>query len=190
MQYPEKYINLGCSEWEGFSPRLSRYQCMSGPTPTMISQLYPTCALAALLVWLLLSLVQCFRSPLTKIPGPTYTSFTNFYLMVQEFTSNRRPYIHLLHQKYGPAVRLSPNEVSFTSLDALNEVYTSRGSGYDKTGFYTLFMQFKTKWVEALDRVDGDWYWWLLCRTMFSTLGKGDVNCQPKLVVTTTKFGG
>jgi hypothetical protein len=111
----------------------------------MLCHLYPACALAAVLVWLLLSLVQCLCSPLTKLPGPTYTSFTNFYLMVQEFTSNRRPYIHLLHQKYGPVVRLSPSEVSFTSLDALNEVYASRGSGYDKTEFYTLFMQFKTK---------------------------------------------
>ena len=54
-------------------------------------------------------------------------------------------------------VRLAPNEVSFTSLDALREIYAEGGSGYDKTELYTLFMQF-------------GW------RTMFSTLGKGDVS--------------
>ncbi|KAF4635358.1 hypothetical protein G7Y89_g2744 [Cudoniella acicularis] len=40
-------------------------------------------------------------------------------------------------------------------LEALKEIYSSGGSGYDKTEFYTLFKQFDT-------------------RTMFSTLWKGD----------------
>lgn len=53
-------------------------------------------------------------------------------------------------------MRLGPNEVSFTSLEAMKEIYTSGGSGYDKTEFYTLFKQFDT-------------------RTMFSTLDKGTV---------------
>jgi hypothetical protein len=53
-------------------------------------------------------------------------------------------------------VRLGPNEVSFTSLDAIKEIYASGGSGYDKTEFYTLFKQFKIK-------------------TMFSTLPKDEV---------------
>lgn len=62
--------------------------------------------------------------------------------MIQEFTANRRLYIHRLHQKYGTVVRLGPNEVSFLSLEAIKEIYTSGGSGYDRTEFYTLFMQF------------------------------------------------
>ncbi|KAK6581509.1 hypothetical protein PZA11_006200 [Diplocarpon coronariae] len=62
--------------------------------------------------------------------------------MAKEFTARRREYIHELHERYGPVVRLGPNEVSFTSLEALKEIYTSGGSGYDKTEFYTLFTQF------------------------------------------------
>ena len=65
--------------------------------------------------------------------------------MLQEFTSNRRGYIHELHRQYGPVVRLGPNEVSFTSLEALKEIYSSGGGGYDKTEFYTLFTQFNTR---------------------------------------------
>ena len=65
--------------------------------------------------------------------------------MLQEFAGKRREYIHELHRKYGPVVRLGPNEVSFTSLEAMKEIYASGGSGYDKTEFYTLFKQFNTR---------------------------------------------
>jgi hypothetical protein len=69
--------------------------------------------------------------------------------MLQEFLSNRRIYIHQTHQKYGPVVRLGPNEVSFTSLEAIREIYSSGGSGYDKTEFYSLFKQFETRQDET-----------------------------------------
>jgi hypothetical protein len=111
----------------------------------MVSQLYLVCALAAFIIWFCVSLSDRLRSPITKIPGPIYTKFTSLWLMKHELSSNRRPYIHQLHRRYGPVVRLGPNEVSFTSLEALKEIYTSGGSGYDKTEFYSLFMQFKTR---------------------------------------------
>ncbi|KAE8451562.1 hypothetical protein EG329_003635 [Mollisiaceae sp. DMI_Dod_QoI] len=94
-------------------------------------------------------------APLSKLPGPWHSLITDLYLMYKEFTAQRRTYIHGLHNKFGPVVRLGPNEVSFTSLEALKEIYQSGGSGYDKTEFYTLFRQFGT-------------------RTMFSTLERGD----------------
>lgn len=84
-------------------------------------------------------------SPVYKIPGPWYTNFTSLWIKYKEFTSNRRESIHNLHRSYGPVVRLGPNEVSFTSLDAIKEIYASGGSGYDKTELYSLFKQFKTR---------------------------------------------
>lgn len=95
-------------------------------------------------------------TPLSKVPGPWYTRFTSLWIKYQEFTANRRESVHLLHRKYGPVVRLGPGEVSFTSLDAIKEIYASGGSGYDKTEFYSLFKQFKIK-------------------TMFSTLPRDEV---------------
>ena len=44
-------------------------------------------------------------------------------------------------------MRLSPNEVSFTSVSALREIYTSEGAGWDKTEFYDLFRQFGERYV-------------------------------------------
>ena len=132
-----------------YTKRFLSFQSLSPSMLIMLSQVYPPYALAPLIVWICVSLIRRLRSPIARIPGPTYTILTSLWLMKQEFGSNRRPYIHQLHQKYGPVVRLGPNEVSFTSLEAIKEIYTSGGSGYDKTEFYTLFMQFKTRLVDC-----------------------------------------
>lgn len=88
-------------------------------------------------------------SSTSKVPGPWYTKFTSLWIKYQEFTANRRESIHKLHTIYGPVVRLGPDEISFTSLDAIKEIYASGGSGYDKTEFYTLFRQFKIRSVTS-----------------------------------------
>ncbi|KAG5945466.1 hypothetical protein E4U59_005719 [Claviceps monticola] len=94
-------------------------------------------------------------SPLRKIPGPTISLFTSLLLKWKEIHAARTLYIHALHVKYGPVVRIAPNEVSFTSGAALKEIYCSGGSGYDKSQFYNLF------------KIYGR-------RTMFTILNKAD----------------
>ncbi|KAH6680345.1 cytochrome P450 [Halenospora varia] len=121
----------------------------------MTGNIWPIAVLIATWIWLSVKAWNAFFSPVSRIPGPWYTKYTGLWLMKYEFCGNRRDHIHRLHVKYGPAVRLGPNEVSFTSAKAIKEIYTSGGSGYDKTEFYTLFKQFDT-------------------RTMFSTLWRGD----------------
>lgn len=93
-------------------------------------------------ICLLLRALLRLLSPLSKIPGPTYTKLTSLPLKYQEFTGNRRAWIHTLHRKHGKVVRLGPNEVSCTGIEAVREIYSSGGSGWDKTELYTLFMQF------------------------------------------------
>ncbi|KAK4190043.1 putative sterigmatocystin biosynthesis P450 monooxygenase [Podospora australis] len=101
------------------------------------------------------SLCQSLPSPLNTIPGPWYAKYTSLVLKWHEFKAKRTVYIHGLHLKYGPAVRIAPNEVAFASAEAVKEIYCSGGSGYDKTEFYDLF------------KVYGR-------RTMFTTLNKED----------------
>lgn len=92
-------------------------------------------------------LVRVIFSPLSKIPGPAIAPFSSLYLKYQELTGNRRRYIHALHKKYGTVVRVAPREVCFANLEAMKEIYTAGGSGYDKTEFYSLFKQYNQKYV-------------------------------------------
>ncbi|KAF7592007.1 hypothetical protein BBP40_000787 [Aspergillus hancockii] len=108
------------------------------------------------LAWALFLVARTLSVLRTKVPGPFYAKFTCVVLKYQEFSGRRRVYIHSLHQKFGPVVRLAPNEISFADLEGLREIYQSGGSGYDKTEFYNLFKQYNE-------------------RTMFSTLNKQDV---------------
>ena len=114
----------------------------------------PTLLLACAVVFCLLAAL--LRQPLRCLPGPPASIFTSVALRWHEFRADRTGYIHRLHMRYGPVVRVGPREVSFSSGPAVKEIYGSGGSGYDKTEFYDLF------------RVLGR-------RTMFATLNKADV---------------
>lgn len=87
-------------------------------------------------------------SPLRKVPGPTVSLFTSWILKWHEFHANRTRYVHQLHESYGPVVRIGPNEVSFVSTEAVKEIYSSGGSGYDKTEFYNLFQVYARRYAE------------------------------------------
>lgn len=93
---------------------------------------------------------KCISSPLWAAPGPFLSRFTPFMLRWNEFNANRTLYIHSLHLKYGPVVRIAPNEMSFSSYEAVKEIYGSKGSGYDKSTFYDLFTVFGRRQVLEL----------------------------------------
>ncbi|SPJ73650.1 related to benzoate 4-monooxygenase cytochrome P450 [Fusarium torulosum] len=117
--------------------------------------LSPSFVFGAAVLLLIAHLIIRLSSATAKVPGPVISNFTSLLLKWHELNANRTVYIHELHKKYGPVVRVGPNEVSFTSIAALKEIYGSGGSGYDKTEFYDLFQVYGR-------------------RTMFSTLVKGD----------------
>ncbi|KAF4468343.1 benzoate 4-monooxygenase cytochrome P450, partial [Fusarium albosuccineum] len=92
-------------------------------------------------------LVKRLRSPLASLPGPKLGLLTSWQLKYHELHGNRTRYVHQMHQKYGNVVRVAPNEVVFSSLEAMKEIYLSKGSGFDKTSFYDLFSQFGLKYM-------------------------------------------
>ncbi|USP76281.1 uncharacterized protein yc1106_03555 [Curvularia clavata] len=79
-----------------------------------------------------------FYSPLSRIPGPKLYAFTKWRLAWDDWTGQRTRVIHALHQKYGPVVRIGPNEIHFNSLHALRTIYGA-GSGFERTDFYRMF---------------------------------------------------
>lgn len=75
----------------------------------------------ALFLWRVLNNV--FLSPLRSIPGPLFAKLTGEWLIFVDFAGNRTSTIHKLHQKYGTAVRVGPNEVSFSDIGSVKEIY-------------------------------------------------------------------
>jgi hypothetical protein len=48
---------------------------------------------------------------------------TKFWLLAIELSGRRALYVHALHQRYGPVVRVGPNELSFASGAAVRDIY-------------------------------------------------------------------
>lgn len=79
-----------------------------------------------------------YLSPLSKIPGPRLYAVTQWRIALDEWNGTRTKRIDQLHQRYGPVVRIGPNEVHFNSLSALRTIYGA-GSGFERTEFYRMF---------------------------------------------------
>src|SRR5271170_7988343 len=55
-----------------------------------------------------------YTSPLAKVPGPKLNAMSKWVLVWIDFTKKRSLFIHAMHEKYGPVVRIGPNELAFT----------------------------------------------------------------------------
>ncbi|KAL9088763.1 MAG: hypothetical protein Q9165_006072 [Trypethelium subeluteriae] len=73
--------------------------------------------------------------PLAKVPGPRTASITQFWLAFKVGNGKIHRTQQHLHHKYGPVVRIAPNEVSLSSAEALRSVYAA-GSGFLKGPWY------------------------------------------------------
>ncbi|KAJ9608505.1 hypothetical protein H2200_007493 [Cladophialophora chaetospira] len=76
-----------------------------------------------------------FKGPLSSVPGPWYSRYTNVVLKYHIFNGRRIHYVHELHHKYGSVVRISPDEVEVSDLAAYREVHRI-GSGFVKAPWY------------------------------------------------------
>ncbi|TDZ40941.1 putative sterigmatocystin biosynthesis P450 monooxygenase STCB [Colletotrichum trifolii] len=74
-------------------------------------------------------------SPLKHIPAPWYAKITDDVLRFYTVTGKRMYYIHSLHRRHGPVIRISPDEVSVADPDAYVAIHRM-GSGFNKAGFY------------------------------------------------------
>ncbi|KXJ88749.1 cytochrome P450 [Microdochium bolleyi] len=73
--------------------------------------------------------------PLASLPGPLWSKFTGLPIVYHVFHGTRMYYLHELHKRYGPILRITPSEVSITDPSAAKEIHRFR-SEYLKTQFY------------------------------------------------------
>lgn len=80
----------------------------------------------------------------SSVPGPFIARLTKKWILFVDLSGSRARTVHELHKKYGPVVRLAPNELSFASLQAVKPVYGPgttciKSSAYDNFGRLGMF---------------------------------------------------
>ncbi|RKP05558.1 cytochrome P450 [Thamnocephalis sphaerospora] len=82
--------------------------------------------LAAVIAWILGGvLYHEYISPLSKIPGPRLIVFHEYILLSTVFRQCFDAYVHELHKKYGPVVRLGATTVSVADPDSMHAFYNT-----------------------------------------------------------------
>ncbi|KAI5266530.1 cytochrome P450 monooxygenase [Aureobasidium subglaciale] len=78
---------------------------------------------------------RAFLTPLRGVPGPWHAALVNWRLKIAVLSGARADYIHALHQRYGPIVRIAPNEVAVNDPASFKDIHKI-GSGFHKTNWY------------------------------------------------------
>ncbi len=77
------------------------------------------------------TLVNGLWNPLASIPGPWYTRFIGLPALYHDFKGDYLSWYQSLHERYGPIVRVTPDEVSLTSPEAFQKIHAAN-SGFTK----------------------------------------------------------
>ncbi|KAJ7734827.1 cytochrome P450 monooxygenase [Mycena metata] len=95
---------------------------------------------ALLLACCVYSIVSYLLDPhgLRKYPGPFFAKFTYGWLLWLGITRRRAEKIQEIHRKYGPIVRISPIQLSFSQPTAYSQIY-SFNNKVTKSSFYDSF---------------------------------------------------
>ena len=90
-----------------------------------------------MLYWILLLalafalyLVACiiyntFLHPFSDFPGPPLARVSKVWSRYGNLKGRKSHRIHAAHRKYGPVIRVAPNELSFSSPEAVRDIYTN-----------------------------------------------------------------
>lgn len=75
------------------------------------------------------------RCPLSKVPGPWYSRFTRLVLKYHILAGREMYYVHALHRRYGPVVRLTPRDAAVCDLASFAQIHRA-GSAFRKGPWY------------------------------------------------------
>lgn len=97
--------------------------------PKLLGLLFNTaylCLACAFIAAVFRTLYHAYVTPLRDIPGPLLAKFTRLWLLRAIYTRKYHEINSQLHQKYGPIVRLAPNEYSIDDPEAASIIYRSK----------------------------------------------------------------
>ncbi|KAF1358688.1 cytochrome P450 [Lizonia empirigonia] len=76
--------------------------------------------------------------PLARVPGPIWPSLSRTWLMNRMYKGDCQLVQAALHKKYGPLIRIAPNELSYSSPDGVPIIYRF-SEPLEKTDWYHAF---------------------------------------------------
>ncbi|KAI8939232.1 hypothetical protein NX059_005058 [Plenodomus lindquistii] len=83
------------------------------------------------------AIYNAYFHPLKHIPGPFLARASHIPMVYYMRTGSILPWLQAMHEKYGEAVRVAPNEISFISGEtAWQDIYGFRIGKYKNTGAY------------------------------------------------------
>lgn len=127
---------------DSINPQVEGGEAVFAPTRSIVAGILPF-----LLSWsyvilpsiiVIRALYRKYASPLRHYPGPWLASCTRLWKVLST-VSTRTHLDHIeLHKKYGPIVRIAPDELSLASPEAARTLL-SAGKRFYKTRFYGVF---------------------------------------------------
>ncbi|KAH8810910.1 cytochrome P450 [Xylogone sp. PMI_703] len=89
--------------------------------------IYSFLGLGAVVYCISLALYRLYLHPLSKFPGPSVAAVTLWYDIYFDIVKRGKfsAEIERMHQKYGPIVRINPNELHISDPEYLGEIYGS-----------------------------------------------------------------
>jgi hypothetical protein len=105
---------------------------------------------AVLAILLYIIIYRLFFHPLSKVPGPRFARLTKLWLVWHVRKGKSHIFMPNLHKKYGPIVRIAPNEVLVCSEDAVRLAYGA-GTRFIKGSWYQACATPKRGADEGLD---------------------------------------
>lgn len=105
------------------------------PLSTWLLKLCPVVIVLYTLLWMVYAVTL---HPLAKVPGPYWASVTRLWYMYQIYARNMDKVQRALHEKYGPVVRIAPNEVSSANAADIPKIYRLNDPLL-KTDFYPIW---------------------------------------------------
>jgi hypothetical protein len=79
--------------------------------------------MVAIVLYTVFVVIQLALDPLRAVPGPLPARVSRLWFLFKIYQGNFERTNIALHEKYGPIVRIAPNEYSIDDIDAARLIY-------------------------------------------------------------------
>jgi hypothetical protein len=110
------------------SSALLRDEMLGGCTLSKLSPIIKAGILSPVLIPAVVIFYRLFLHPLSRVPGPRLAAISNIWHAYYARNGRMLELGKNLHKKYGPVVRVGPNEVWFDSVEAFKTMYSTSES--------------------------------------------------------------